>query len=175
MVSETLNLSKIALGGSCHWCTEALFQSVIGVKKVAQGYVSSTMADGLHSEAVVVYYNPAKIRLKTLIEIHLHTHKSTSDHSMRGKYRSAVYTYSPLQTKEVLTIIQELQPQFKNSIITRVLPFKSFRSSERMFKNYYYSNPEKPFCKKYINPKLQVLLSSFGKLADRDKLEAVMK
>jgi peptide-methionine (S)-S-oxide reductase len=33
---------KIALGGGCHWCTEAVFQSLKGVQKVEQGYVAST-------------------------------------------------------------------------------------------------------------------------------------
>ncbi len=32
--------TKIALGGGCHWCTEAVFQSLKGVKLVEQGYVA---------------------------------------------------------------------------------------------------------------------------------------
>jgi peptide-methionine (S)-S-oxide reductase len=34
-------ISKIAFGGGCHWCAEAVFQSLNGVEKVEQGYVSS--------------------------------------------------------------------------------------------------------------------------------------
>jgi peptide methionine sulfoxide reductase MsrA len=29
--------SKIGLGGGCHWCTEGVFESLIGVTKVNQG------------------------------------------------------------------------------------------------------------------------------------------
>ena len=67
---------KIALGGGCHWCTEAVFQSLKGVEKVNQGYVASTGENNWFSEAVIVHFNDEIITLKTLIEIHLHTHKS---------------------------------------------------------------------------------------------------
>lgn len=30
-------LERIGFGGSCHWCTEALFQSIRGVGRVEQG------------------------------------------------------------------------------------------------------------------------------------------
>ena len=80
-------IDQIALGGGCHWCTEAIFQSLIGVIKVEQGYVSSTGENSIFSEAVIIHFNAAKISLSNLIEIHLHTHNSISHHSMRDKYR----------------------------------------------------------------------------------------
>ena len=92
---------KIAFGGGCHWCTEAVFQSIKGVLKVEQGFVASTKKNSSFSEAVIVHFEDSKIALKTLIEIHLHTHKSTSNHSMRSKYRSAIYTFSEVQNKKV--------------------------------------------------------------------------
>ena len=36
------NLFKIGFGGGCHWCTEAVFQSLKGVAKVQQGWIAST-------------------------------------------------------------------------------------------------------------------------------------
>ena len=81
-------LTKIAFGGGCHWCTEAVFQSLLGVSKVEQGFVASTGQHNSFSEAVIVHFNVEDITLKTLTEIHLNTHKRTSNHSMRTKYRS---------------------------------------------------------------------------------------
>lgn len=36
-----MNIQKIGLGGSCNWCTEAIFRSLKGVTKVKQGWISS--------------------------------------------------------------------------------------------------------------------------------------
>jgi peptide-methionine (S)-S-oxide reductase len=165
-----MELTKIAFGGGCHWCTEAVFQTILGVEKVDQGWVASTEINNTFSEAVIVHFNIEKIALKTLIEIHLLTHKSTSNHSMRTKYRSAIYYFSHQQKEESLKIIKDLQGNFKENIITKILEFKSFKPSTEEFKNYYQSNPDKPFCKNYINPKLKLLLNQFSKNIDKCKV-----
>ena len=164
-------LQKIAFGGGCHWCTEAVFQSLLGVIKVEQGFVSSTNTNSDFSEAVIVHFDNSKISIATLIEIHLYTHKSASNHSMRSKYRSAIYTFSESQNKKVQSELELFQFQFQNKLITKVLPFKAFKPSRAQIQNYYYNNPEKPFCERFINPKLQIILSSFSKYADQNKLK----
>lgn len=164
-------ISKIAFGGGCHWCTEAVFQSLLGVLKVEQGFVGSTDMNSNFSEAVIVHFNDAEIPLSALIEIHLHTHKSTSNHSMRDKYRSAIYTFSEEQKDTVKTILELLKFQFQHKLITQILPFERFKASREQIQNYYYSNPEKPFCERFINPKLQILLQKFSKYTNQNKLK----
>lgn len=155
-------VSKIGLGGGCHWCTEAVFQSLIGVVRVEQGFVASDDEQDTFSEAVIVHFKVDEILLKHLISIHLHTHKSTSNHSMRGKYRSAIYTFDKVQAEQASKVLNALQVDFNNALITKVYPFRKFKPSKEMFHDYYYSNTEKPFCKKHISPKLDVLLSKFS-------------
>lgn len=167
----TLKESKIALGGGCHWCTEAVFQSLLGVLKVEQGYVASIGDNSSFSEAIIVYFNSEEISLKTLIEIHLHTHKSTSNHSMRSKYRSAVYTFSEVQRQEVEQIIERFQVLFEKKLITQVFPFQNFKASRSEITNYYYKNPKKPFCESFINPKLKLLLDQFSSAVNQEKLK----
>ncbi len=164
--------SKIGLGGSCHWCTEAIFQSVIGVMKVEQGWISSEKGNASFSEAVIVYFDDSIMSLNTLIEIHLHTHSCTSNHSMRNKYRSAVYYFDEDQNQEAIEIIQSFQPLFSDKIITQVLPFVAFKKNQDQFLDYYYSNPEKPFCQNIINPKLKILLHQFSSEVDKQKINA---
>ena len=156
-----MELTKIAFGGGCYWCTEAVFQSLIGVEKVAQGFICSEGKNNAPSEAVIVYFNE-KISLKLLIEIHLHTHKSTVKHSMRNKYRSAIYYFTEEQEKESQHILTTLQIDFDTQIITQILPFKDFKPSIEASQNYYIRNSQKPFCKKYIHPKLDLLLREFS-------------
>ena len=130
-------LIKIALGGGCHWCTEAVYQSLIGVSKVEQGFVASKENNSAFSEAVIVHFNSEIIPLKIIIEIHLHTHKSTSNHSMRSKYRSAVYFFSEEQKKKVQKILEGFQGVFDNELVTQTLPFSNFKCSRDQIQNYY--------------------------------------
>ncbi|SDD85624.1 peptide-methionine (S)-S-oxide reductase [Pricia antarctica] len=161
---------KIGLGGGCHWCTEAVFQSLHGVEEVEQGFVASTDKNDTYSEAVIVHFEAAAITMKDLIEIHLLTHGSTSDHSMRPKYRSAVYTFSDRQRTKAQEILQTLQLNFERPLITQVLPFATFRPSDSQFTNYYYNNPQKPFCRNYIQPKLKLVLERFSNAMDDVKV-----
>lgn len=153
-------LKKIGFGGSCHWCTEAIFQSLKGVAQVDQGWIASNNTD--FSEAVAVTFDPGIIPLEKLVEIHLYTHSCTSRHQMRGKYRSAVYVFEDDQLAVVKNTLASLQQNYASPIITEALPFRAFKGNIGQYLNYYYTNPEKPFCKTYIGPKLKKLLKRFG-------------
>lgn len=156
------SIKKIALGGGCHWCTEAVFQSLEGVIKVDQGFVAQESAKSSFSEAVVVTYTSQAIRLKDLIQVHLQTHNSTSNHSMREKYRSAIYAFNQDDFELSVAIINELQTDFDDKLVTQVYYFRAFKPSAAQFQNYYRSNPQKPFCKRYIAPKLKFLSANFS-------------
>jgi peptide-methionine (S)-S-oxide reductase len=164
-------IQKVAFGGGCHWCTEAVFQSLVGVRDVAQGWVQSNGENNTFSEAVIVEFDANKIPLKVLVEIHLRTHKSTVQHSMRTKYRSAIYFYDAEQEVILRKLLTELQADFEANIITQVLPFVAFKASREEITNYYYSNPKKPFCEQFINPKLQLLLREFSNYTATEKLQ----
>ena len=157
-------IKKIGFGGGCHWCTEAVFASLKGVQNVAQSWIASTIPNDTFSEAVVVLYDDAIISLTDLTEIHLHTHASTSLHSMRDKYRSAVYYFDESDRSEAKRIITKLQAGFEQTIITQVLPYVAFKASLPQHLNYYYANPDKPFCNVYIHPKIQFLRTKFSGL-----------
>jgi len=161
---------KIGLGGGCHWCTEAVFQSLKGVEKVQQGWINPQEIDLPPSEAVIVHFDPNQISLAVLLEIHLITHSATANHSMRGKYRSAVYAFSTAQAQEVTTLLYQLQAQFERELVTTVYLFGYFKENEAQFLNYYYTNPQKPFCSTYIDPKLKLLMQRFAQEVDEDKV-----
>ncbi|MBT8308194.1 MAG: peptide-methionine (S)-S-oxide reductase [Maribacter sp.] len=165
-----LELKKIGFGGGCHWCTEAVFQSLIGVSKVEQGFIASTGENSSFSEAVIVHYNPNTIPLHLLVEIHLRTHKSTVNHQMRSKYRSAIYVFSKGERNEVKQMLLSIQKEYAKNLIVLVLLFHKFKPSEEQFANYYYKNPKKPFCINHIDPKLRILLKQFSNQVNMKKL-----
>ena len=149
-------MEKVALGGGCHWCTEAVFDSLEGVVKVDQGWVSAQEADAQSfSEAVIVYFDTKQISLERLIEVHLLTHNAASNHSMRTKYRSAIYVFSDHQRDKTIEILKSKADLFEKKIITKVYSFHTFKRNEEKYLSYYKKNKAKPFCKKYIEPKLQ--------------------
>ncbi|WP_297798436.1 peptide-methionine (S)-S-oxide reductase [uncultured Eudoraea sp.] len=166
-----MRIEKIGFGGGCHWCTEAIFQCLHGVIKVQQGWISAVEAEEFH-EAVVVHFKSDIISLEKLIEVHLYTHNCTANHSMRDKYRSAVYTHNKMQHRDSANILKQLQKDFDNKLVTRVFGFKEFKMSPEPYQNYYLQNPDKPFCKTYIHPKLQMLLRRFPKNVKESPLAA---
>ncbi len=155
---------KIGFGGGCHWCTEAVFQSVKGVGKVDQGWIKSKSPQDNWSEAVIVHFDDSEIPLQVLIEIHLLTHSSSSMHNLREKYRSAIYTFTNAQKHDCASIINKLQLEENERYITQILPFVDFKLNEEEFLNYFATRKEAPFCKTYIRPKLRMLLERYGPL-----------
>jgi peptide-methionine (S)-S-oxide reductase len=127
------------------------------VQKVEQGWISSFGDQNSFSEAVIVHFDLQKVSLLQLVEVHLQTHSSASNHSMRSKYRSAVYYFEEDQESESKRIIQRLQSKYTQPLITQVLPFVEFKPSPEQFRNYYRKNSKKKFCERYIAPKLKLI------------------
>lgn len=161
---EMADRRVVGFGGGCHWCTEAVFQSLRGVDKVEQGWIRSSPPDDAWSEAVVVHFRPDEIDLETLIDVHLRTHSSASDHAMRDKYRSAVYSFDADQHRQAEQVLGALGEQGSEPLITRVLTFEGFRLNQEELLDYYTTRPEAPFCRTYIDPKLRALRHSHGAL-----------
>ena len=152
---------QLGFGGGCHWCTEAVFASLSGVHRVQQGFVCSHPPDDQYSEAVLVDFCEDEIAIAVLIEVHLRTHASSSAHSMRDKYRSAIYVHDEVMENCCRATIKTLQNQFEKPLLTQVLKIAGFRLSADRYREYYASNPDKPFCTTYIEPKLDMLKREF--------------
>jgi peptide-methionine (S)-S-oxide reductase len=147
---------KLGLGGGCHWCTEAVFQAVEGVLKVEQGYISSLEPYDQKSEAVIIHFSDL-ILLEKIIDIHLQTHASTKQHSRRSEYRSAIYYFDLEMKDRVEAVMISLSRKRNQKYITQIIPFVSFKKSWEPIQNYYKTRPNAPFCKRYIEPKLEVV------------------
>ena len=86
--------------------------------------------------------------MERLLEIHLHTHNSTSNHSFRKKYRSAIYYFSTEDKFSAKAILEKLQKEFEKKLVTEILPFRKFKPSREQIQDYYRKNPNAPFCKR---------------------------
>ena len=110
--NQEQQLTAIGLGGGCHWCTEAVYASLKGVVSVEQGWISSDYPNHDLSEAILIKFDEQLISLQDVIEIHLYTHSSTSNHSMREKYRSAIYVKNTDDEGRVKGLLKALQVDF---------------------------------------------------------------
>jgi len=165
---------QLTLGGGCHWCTEAVFESLHGVERVKQGWAASVDQYSDFSEAVMLSFDPSKISLSVLLKIHLLTHSSASNHSMRKKYRSAVYVEDSEQASHVEYCLSELQIYFDKPLVIKVLSLKEFKLNTQ-YQHYYYQDPSREFCQRYIDPKLVLILKRFAKYTKLDKVSAALK
>lgn len=158
-------MHSIGFGGGCHWCTEAVFDSLRGVEDVQQGWIAPKGSEA-YSEAILLRYDEALISLHTLVHIHLLTHNATSNHSMRNKYRSAVYAMDDATMEKAQKILLELQKDFDEELVTKVYAHDRFRLSPPKYRRYYKKHATKGFCRTHIDPKLQMLRKRFGRYYD---------
>ncbi|WP_293920486.1 peptide-methionine (S)-S-oxide reductase [Sphingobium sp. UBA5915] len=161
-------MMKVGLGGGCHWCTEGVFQALRGVARVDQGFLQSEPPADTWAEGVVVAFDPSAISLGTLAEVHLRTHSSSRARSPRGKYRSAIYIFEPGQRSEAEQAVRRFAAQAAKDIHTQVMPFVGFRPSDERYLNYYRTDPSRPFCRRYIDPKLDLIRREYADIALTD-------
>ena len=165
------SIRKTTLGGGCFWCTEAIFKQLDGVLSVRSGYaggkspspsyreVSSGMSG--HAEVVQIEYDSAIISLEEIYAVHFNTHNPTTLNKQgadRGtQYRSVIFYRSEAEQRIAAKCIEALQDLFDDMIITEIAPFQGFYEAEPYHQNYYKQNPEKAYCQKVIQPKLEKL------------------
>lgn len=165
--------TRLGLGGSCHWCTEAIFASLDGVTEVTQGWLTTPDVPDKWFEGILLTADTDRLSMSDLIHIHLVTHSRSSQHALRARYLSAVYTFSDSQLIEASDIIDSLQREFDAPVLTQAVRFGAFTPSRETIQNYYYNNPEKPFCQLHINRHLQTLISQFGHTIDSEKRQII--
>lgn len=160
-------MQNIGLGGGCHWCTEAIFQSLKGIHEVKQGWIKSNPPWSSWSEAVLISFDSTIITLSDLIEVHLYTHGSTSNHKLTEKYRSSIYFFTKEQEEIATQAVKALQINFEKPLVTKVIPFIEFKINEDQFLNYYQTDEQRPFCENVIKPKLDTVSRLF-----KDKIKS---
>ncbi|SDK19357.1 peptide methionine sulfoxide reductase msrA/msrB [Catalinimonas alkaloidigena] len=167
-VEATTTLEKATFGGGCFWCTEAIFQDLEGVTSVVSGYSDGQLPNPTykevcsgrtgHAEVVQITFDPEKISYADLLRIHLTTHDPTTLNRQGAdvgtQYRSTILTHNDMQRAEALKIIEEIQPNLEEKIVTDVKPFEVFYPAEAYHQNYYRNNPGQGYCAAVISPKL---------------------
>lgn len=166
MAPET---ERIALGGGCFWCTEAVFNEITGVVGVTPGYAGGATENPTyedvcggrtgHAEVVLVEFDPEVAPLEKLLDLFFATHDPTSLNRQGAdvgtQYRSAVFYTSPGQRERVERFIERASGEYDKPIVTEVSELEAFYPAEEYHHRYYEANPRRPYCQVVIAPKVK--------------------
>jgi peptide-methionine (S)-S-oxide reductase len=165
-----MNLEQATLAGGCFWCLEAVFIELQGVSKVVSGYTGGRarhptyeevcMGTTGHAEVVQITFDPQIITFKVLLQVFFTIHDPTTLNrqgaDVGSQYRSAIFYHSPEQQQIAQEVIAELSAAklWDDPIVTEVAPLTEFYSAEVYHQNYFARNPNQPYCRAIVAPKV---------------------
>jgi peptide-methionine (S)-S-oxide reductase len=176
--SKGTNTTELATyGGGCFWCVEAVFQRLDGVRSVASGYAGGRTenptykeictGDTGHAEVIQIEYDPKKISYNDLLDVFWQAHDPTTLNRQgadRGtQYRSIILYHDEQQKQLAEASKKAAASQFKDPIVTEIVPLKKFYKAEAYHQNYYNNNPNAGYCQVVIRPKLDKLMKKLSK------------
>jgi peptide-methionine (S)-S-oxide reductase len=176
--SKTTNATERATyGGGCFWCVEAIFQRLDGVKSVASGYAGGKTDNPTykevctgetgHAEVIQIEYDPSKISYQDLLDVFWQAHDPTTLNRQgadRGtQYRSIILYHDEGQKQLAEAAKKKAAGQFRDPIVTEIVPLTKFYKAEAHHQNYYNENQNAPYCQFVIRPKLDKLLKKLSK------------
>jgi peptide-methionine (S)-S-oxide reductase len=169
-------------GTGCFWCTEAVLESLDGVKSVVSGYAGGKLANPTykevctgftgHAECVEVVYDPKVINYATLLQAFFRSHDPTTlnrqGNDVGTQYRSVIFYHDEAQKKEAEEVKKELDASgaYKNPIVTEISKAPKFYPAEDYHQDYFANNPDQGYCAFVVAPKLDKFKKVF-----KDKLK----
>lgn len=167
------------LAGGCFWCLEAVYDRLEGVDSVESGYMGGHTpaptyeqvceGDTGHAEVVQIRFDPAVVGYRDLLEVFFSIHDPTTPNRQGNdvgtQYRSAIFYHSPAQKAEAESIVAELTKEkaFGNRIVTEIVPADDFHVAERYHQEYFESNPNQPYCRFVVEPKVAKFRQKWAK------------
>lgn len=168
------------LAGGCFWCTEAVFQKLQGVESVIPGYTGGhidnptyeevSSGESGHAEAIQIEFDPQIISYETLLEVFWQLHDPTTlnqqgaDHGTQ--YRSAIFYHNEKQKEIAERSLEAAEKSglYPDHFVTEIVPFEQFFPAEEEHRNFYENNPNQPYCRLVIDPKITKLYKNFDQL-----------
>lgn len=164
-------LETATFGTGCFWCTEALFQALDGVKSVKVGYMGGHTKNPTyeqvcsgktgHAEVARIEYDPETISYEKLLGVFWKVHDPTSLNRQGAdvgtQYRSVIFYHTQQQKEASAKSMEAVQKKLKKKIVTEIVPAGEFYEAENYHQDYYKNNPDAPYCRLVIAPKLKKL------------------
>ena len=174
--SGRVSMEKATFGAGCFWCVEAVFERLDGVTSVVAGYAGGHTANPTyeevcsgstgHAEVAQITFDPKRISYERLLEVFWESHDPTTMNRQGAdvgtQYRSAIFFESPAQKAAAEASRTKAQAHFDRPIVTQIQPLEHFYAAENYHQDYFRNNPNAPYCRLVIQPKLDKLKSKEG-------------
>ena len=143
-------MNTAILAAGCFWGIEEVFRTTKGVIDTKVGYTGGTKIDPTyeevctdltgHAEVVKVDFDEAIISYEDILNIFFANHNPTQLNrqgpDIGTQYRSSVFYLNSNQKEIALSKIKSLQPQYDNSIVTKVVEGSQFYLAEEYHQQY---------------------------------------
>ena len=171
-----MELEVATFANRCFWCTEAIFKRLRGIISVLPGYSGGEMENPTyeqvssgnsgHVEAIQIKFDPSKISYKDLLYVFFKTHDPTQKDGqgadIGSQYLSKIFYHNDEQKNAAGNLRSELQKDYDAPVATEILPYQNFYGAENYHKDYYAKNPNAPYCKLVIDPKVKKLEENYS-------------
>ena len=168
-----------AFAEGCFWCSEHIFEAVVGVDSSVSGYAGGTAPNPTyelvntettgHAESVMVYYDPKVITYAELLKVFFTSHDPTTPDRQgpdRGNsYRSIIF-YKTANEKALAEQARlDFAKSFKNPIVSEIKPLTEFYMAEAYHQNYIEHNQDNPYVSGVSVPRFELFKRTYkGKL-----------
>jgi peptide-methionine (S)-S-oxide reductase len=166
--------------GGCFWCTEAVFEQIVGVSDVVSGYAGdiaqtanyeAVCGGGTnHAEAIRITYDPSKVTFGQLLRVFFATHDPTTKDRQGPdwgrQYRSAIFYQTDDEKRVAQAYIQQLDEAklFPRPIVTTLEPLTQFFPAEAYHQDFARANPTHPYIRQQALPKVAKVREKFGEM-----------
>lgn len=170
-----------AFAEGCFWCSEHIFEAVVGVDSAVSGYAGGTTPNPTYelvntettgyAESVLVYYDPSVISFEELTRVFFLSHDPTTPDrqgpDVGSSYRSILFYSTPQELDAALAVKKEMEEsgRYKSPIVTELMPLNEFYRAEGYHQDYIEHNPYSPYVMGVSIPRFEKFKKAYtGKL-----------
>lgn len=167
---------KAVLGGGCFWCVEAVYQGQPGIVSVVSGYAGGNKPNPSydevctgrtgHAEVVEITFDPSKTSYENVLKLFWDAHDPTTLNRQGAdsgtQYRSIIVAQNDAQKTAAEKSKADAQAHFKDPIVTEIISGAPFYPAEDYHQDFYERNPDYPYNRVVIAPKLEKLKKKTG-------------
>lgn len=170
-----------AFAEGCFWCSEHVFEAVVGVDEAVSGYAGGTTLNPTydlvntettgHAETVLVYYDPKVISYKELVNVFFASHDPTTKDQQgpdRGNsYRSILFYQNESEKAIAMQAIRDISKskRFAKPLVTELQNLNAFYKAESYHQDYIKKDTGNPYVENVSLPRFEKFKKAYkGKL-----------